>query len=212
MRILMAQARVCGISAALAGAVSLAACSNSASQPAAAPTTSPGIATSAAPPASASPSPAGAENLVLTDAIRAQLVAAAARLNGLPASAYLGLVHGESYYGFDPATHTYWAGAALVPSPSSLRAQVSVQDDGGYYIFEKPAGGSWTASAEGMTGIEGAPCSVHLPPALVALWHWPLAPVTPAGTSRPGAGGPVLRVMTFLAGRGKPTAKCVRHT
>ena len=44
----------------------------------------------------------GAENLMLTDSIRAQLVAAAAKLNGLPASAYLGLVHGESYYGFDP--------------------------------------------------------------------------------------------------------------
>ena len=181
MRILMAQARVCGISAALAGAVSLAACSNPASQPATAPTTSPGIATSAAPPASASPSPAGAENLVLTDAIRAQLIAAAARLNGLPASAYLGLVHGESYYGFDPATHTYWAGAALVPSPSSLRAQVSVQDDGGYYIFEKPAGGSWTASAEGLTGIEGAPCSVHIPPALVVMWHWPAGACHPGG-------------------------------
>jgi hypothetical protein len=118
---------------------------------------------------------------VLTDSIRAQLVAAAAKLNGLPASAYLGLVHGESYYGFDPTTDTYWAGGALDPSPSSQQAQVSVQDDGGYYIFEEPANGSWTASAEGLAGIEGATCTVHVPPALVALWQWPVGACHPAG-------------------------------
>jgi hypothetical protein len=188
MRILMAQVRLPAISTVLAGAVWLAACSSPVSQPPAAntipaPTTPPAIATSAAPPASASanPSPTGAEDLVLTDAIRAQLVAAAARLNGLPASAYLGLVHGESYYGFDPAMNTYWAGGALDPSPSSQQAQVSVQDDGGYYIFEEPAGGSWTASAEGLAGIEGATCSVHIPPALVALWRWSAGACHPAG-------------------------------
>jgi hypothetical protein len=175
----------------------IAACSSPASQPATANTTpaptTPAAAaatavtsaTSAAPPASTSanpgPSPTGAENLTLTDAIRAQLTAAAARLNGLPASAYLGLVPRESYYGFDPATNTYWAGAALDPSPSSQRAQVSVQDDGGYYIFQEPAGGSWTASSEGLAGIDGATCSVHIPPALVALWHWPAGACHPAG-------------------------------
>ena len=190
MRILVTQVRLAGVSAVLAGAVSLAACSSPASQLPAANTspaakTPPASAASAAPPAgstaSPTPSTAGAENLALTDPVRAQLVAAAARLNGLPASAYLGLVHGESYYGFDPATNTYWAGGALDPSPSSQRAQVSVQDDGGYYVFEEPAGGSWTASAEGMAGIDGATCSVHIPPALVALWHWPAGACHPAG-------------------------------
>jgi hypothetical protein len=78
-------------------------------------------------------------------------------------------------------TDTYWAGAALDPSPSSQRAQVSVQDDGGYYIFRKPAGGNWTASAEGLAGIAGTKCSVHIPPALVALWHWPAGACHPAG-------------------------------
>jgi hypothetical protein len=105
----------------------------------------------------------------------------AVRLNGLPASAYLGLILGESYYGFNPATNAYWAGGALDPSPSSQQAQVSVQDDGGYYIFEEPAGGSWTASAEGLAGIDGATCSVHIPPALVASWHWPAGACHPAG-------------------------------
>jgi hypothetical protein len=137
--------------------------------------------TTANPASSPSPSATGVENLVLTDAIRAQLVAAAAKLHGLPASAYVGLVPGESFYGFDPATNTYWAGGALDPSPSSQQAQVSVQDDGGYYIFQEPAGGSWTASAEGLAGIEGAKCSVQIPPALVALWHWAPGACHPAG-------------------------------
>ena len=145
--------------------------------------TTPASAASAVPPASANPSPSAtrAENLPLPDATRAQLTAAAASLNGLPASAYRGLVKGESYYGFDPATNTYWAGGALDPSPSSQRAQVSVQDDGGYYIFRKPAGGSWTASAEGLAGIAGTTCSVRVPSALVALWHWPAGACHPAG-------------------------------
>ena len=189
MRITLAQVRLPGTAAVVAGVLWLTACSSAASQPATAntvpPVTSPAIVTSAAPPASAkpstSPSAAGAENLVLTDAVRAQLTAAAARLNGLPASAYLGLVHGEGYYGFDPATNTYWAGGALDPSPSSQQAQVSVQDDGGYYIFQEPAGGSWTASAEGLAGIGGTTCSVHIPPALVALWRWQAGACHPAG-------------------------------
>jgi hypothetical protein len=181
MRILVTKVRLPGICAVLA----VAACSSSAGQSPAASTsqaTAPSAtATSAAPPASATASPAGAKNLALTSSVRAQLVAAAARLNGLPASAYVGLVKGESYYGFDPATSTYWAGGALDPSPSSERAQVSVQDDGGYYVFEEPAGGSWTASSEGLAGIEGATCSVRVPPALVALWHWPAGACHPAG-------------------------------
>lgn len=179
MRILMTQARLPAVTAVLAVLISLAACSSPASQPTTASTTPQASATSAAP--SARPSRTGAENLVLTPAIRAQLVAAAARLNHLPASAYLGLVHRESYYGFDPVTDAYWAGGALDPSPSSQQAQVSVQDDGGYYIFEEPAGGSWTATAVGMTGIGGATCPVRVPPALVTLWHWP------TGTCRPAA-------------------------
>ena len=193
MRILKAPIRLSGIATALAATLCLAACSHSASQspanaiPAAttssAMTSSPATPSSSAASATASPSssPTGVENLVLTDAIRGQLVAAAAKLHDLPASDYVGLVKGESYYGFDPATSTYWAGGALDPSMSSQAAQVSVQDDGGYYIFEEPSGGSWTASAEGLGGIDGSKCSVTVPPALVALWHWSPGACHPAG-------------------------------
>lgn len=183
MRILLNQARLCAVTAVLTALIPFGACSSPASQPATAntaSTTPPASASAVSSASSARPTTTRAVNLVLTPAIRAQLVAAAAKLNSLPASAYLGLVHGKSYYGFDPATNTYWAGGALDPSPSSERAQVSVQDDGGYYVFEEPAGGSWTATAVGMTGIGGAPCLVHLPPAILTLWQWPNGSCHPA--------------------------------
>jgi hypothetical protein len=187
------QVRLFAVGTVFMGAFSLAACSSAASQPGAvagsavASATAGPVTTSsadgAAPPPSAGsgPSPTGIQNLVLTDAIRAQLVTAAATLNGLTAADYVGLVKGESYYGFDPATNTYWAGGALDPSPSSQQAQVSAQDDGSYFIFEEQAGGSWTAHAEGMAGIAGATCSVQIPPALVALWRWPAGACHPTG-------------------------------
>jgi hypothetical protein len=178
------QVHLLGVGAIFVGALSLAGCGGGASQAAgAASTPAPASsATAGAQPSSPSASATEVENLVLTDAIRAQLVAAAASLNGLPAAGYLGLVHGYSYYGFDPATNTYWAGGKLNPSPSSQQAQVSVQDDGSYYIFKELAGGSWTASAEGMAGIDGSVCSVQVPPVLVALWGWPVGACRPTGS------------------------------
>jgi hypothetical protein len=121
----------------------------------------------------------GAENLQVTDALRAQLLRAGAASNGIPASDYTGLVHGQTYYAYDPTTGTYWAGAHLVPSASSTRAQVSVQDDGAYLLFTKPAGGTWHAYSVGMTGIAGATCPVAVPSGVLTVWGW--AP----GTCRP---------------------------
>ncbi len=104
---------------------------------------------------------------------------AGAALNSLPASAYRGLAAGRVYYAFDSATMTYWAGAALDPSPSSQRAQVSVQDDGSYLLFVRPAGGAWTAKDVGLTGIEGSKCPTPVPVVILSLWHWA------AGSCRP---------------------------
>lgn len=170
------------VCAAFAGVLALAACSSGAGQPTAANTAAASPSASAPIQPTPSVSPTGPQNLVLTSDVRTQLVAAAAALNGLPASDYTGLVHGQSYYGFDPATSTYWAGGQLDPSPSSQRAQVSVQDDGGYYVFRKPAGGAWAATAVGMAGIDGSVCPVQVPPALVALWGWPAGACHPTGT------------------------------
>jgi hypothetical protein len=114
----------------------------------------------------------GAQNLTVTNALRAELVAAGAAHNSLPVSDYTGLRHGVTYYAFDPATSTYWAGASLVPSSASTPAQVSSQDDGGYLLFTRPAGGSWTVYSVGMAGIGGSPCPVKVPASVLAVWGW----------------------------------------
>jgi hypothetical protein len=136
-----------------------------------APTSSTTLPTSAArttPPATSS-----AENLPVTDDVSNQLVQTAAALNSLPATAYTGLAPGTAFYAFDAATGTYWAGAALVPSSSSLQAQVSVQDDGSYILFSKPTNGTWTARSVGLTGTaDGSPCPVAVPASVLVLWGW----------------------------------------
>jgi outer membrane murein-binding lipoprotein Lpp len=112
------------------------------------------------------------ENLTVTAAVSAALLQAGAALNSLQSSDYTGLAPGETYYAYDATTSTYWAGAALVPSPSSMQAQVSVQDDGSYLLFSRPANGAWTAQDVGVTGIDGSVCPVAVPPAILALWNW----------------------------------------
>ena len=110
-------------------------------------------------------------NEPVTDAIRSQLLDAGAALNQLPPSDYTGLQPGQTYYAYDSATSTYWAGAALVPSPSSQQAQVSDQDDGSYLVFMEPAGGTWTAYDAGYVGPDST-CAETPPAAVLALWGW----------------------------------------
>ncbi len=128
---------------------------------------------------SSSSSPQEVKDLSVTSTVRAELLKAGAALDGLPASAFKGLVADETYYAYDPATTTYWAGAALVPSSKSLRAQISVQDDGSYLLFNRRAGKPWRADDVGLTGIAGTKCPVRLPAPVLAVWNW--AP----GTCRP---------------------------
>ena len=95
-----------------------------------------------------------AVNVAVTDQVRSQLVAAGAAVNGIPVAQYSGLAPGLTYEALDRATGTYWAGARLAPAPTSdpsnpTRAQVASQDDGSYYVFQRPSGGSWTAYARG---------------------------------------------------------------
>jgi len=100
-------------------------------------------------------------------------VAAGAAMNSLPASAYTGLQPARTYYAYDAVTATYWAAAGLVPSPSSQQAQVSVQDDGAYVLFDRPTGGTWQARPIGLVGVPGnTSCPADLPATVVALWNW----------------------------------------
>jgi hypothetical protein len=128
---------------------------------------------------------APAVNMPITDQIRSQLVAAGAALNNIPVAQYSGLAPGLTYYAFDTSSHTYWAGARLVPAPSSdpsnpTRAQVASQDDGSYYVFTQPQGGSWTAHAAGNVG-PSTPCPVAVPASVLAVWGWPSGSCRPAG-------------------------------
>jgi hypothetical protein len=126
------------------------------------------------------PSVGSTANLVVTDQVRVELVKAGAALNHIPATDYVGLRSGQTYYAYDPATKTYWAGGTLVPSLSSTRAQVSIQDDGAYLLFERPASGAWRAYDVGLAGLEGARCPVTVPSSVLQVWGWPVNSCRPA--------------------------------
>ncbi len=121
-------------------------------------------------PARGSPS---ATNLIVTPAVRASLLATGAASHRLPVKDYLGLTPGETYYAFDDATKTYYAGAGLDPSPKSLEAQVGAQDDGAYYLFTRAASSTaWKIYDDGLGGADGAKCPITLPSAVREVWGW----------------------------------------
>jgi hypothetical protein len=167
--------------AVIAGAVGLAGCSSSSSggQPSAAGQTSapvvPSRASGSSPPASLPPTGpplSQTQNLLATADVKAQLVQAGAATFTLPASDYVGLRPGDTYFAFDAATSTYWAGAALVPRSSSLQAQVTTQDDGSYLVFTMPSGGGWLAYPVGASGEAGGTCRISVPPPILKVWGW----------------------------------------
>jgi hypothetical protein len=110
-------------------------------------------------------------NLKVNDAVRAELVPVGAEVHGVPAAEYVGLRAAMTYYAYDPDTMTYWAGAHLMPSPTSERAQVSVQDAGSYTLFKKIKGGLWTVFNDGV-GREGGGCPQDLPTSILTMWQW----------------------------------------
>jgi hypothetical protein len=114
----------------------------------------------------------GAQNLVIDNKIRAQLVVAGAAVHRLTPKDYLGLVAGETYYAEVPAQGTHWAGAALKPSPKSMQAQVDNQDDGAYMVFERHGDGPWRVWETGIPGDPQFTCSVKVPAAVLKLWQW----------------------------------------
>jgi hypothetical protein len=120
-----------------------------------------------------------AKNVVVTPAVRSQLVAAGAEMHKLTSSDYMGLAKGDTYYAYDPSTQTYWAGAALVPRPSSMRAEVGNQDDGAFLDFDRKPGGGWRAYPAGVPGSTEYTCAVKVPPAVLTVWGWPSGTCNP---------------------------------
>lgn len=172
----------------LAGAVTVTGCSTSGGS---GPTTTTGsvpagpTSTTPVPATSSTASTAQAVDVPVTPQVRTQLLAAVAALDSIPVAQFSGLAPGLTYLALDRATHTYWAGARAVAAPSAdpstpTQAQVSTQDEGSYYVFSQPQGGTWTAHAAGNVGPD-TPCPVVVPPAVTAVWGWPAGSCRPAG-------------------------------
>jgi len=172
--------------AAVFGALLVLAGCSSTSGPGSATTTTMAAGTTTTSAADSSPTTtpgASAVNVTVTDQVRSELVAAAAALDAIPVSEYSGLRPGLTYYAYDQATRRYWAGAQLVPAPSSdpanpTQAQVASQDDGSYYVFTRSGDGAWSAHATGASGPD-SPCPVVVPVVVTAVWGWT------AGSCRP---------------------------
>jgi hypothetical protein len=144
------------------------------------------VAGSATVPASSGAS--GVENLAASSSVRAQLLAVGARFHGAPVAQYVGLAPGLTYYAYDRATSTFWAGAKLVPKiPSNpngppTQAEVSSQDEGAYTVFTKTARAkTWRAYDTGETG-QDTRCPVVVPSAVLQAWGW-----SPGSCRAPGA-------------------------
>lgn len=118
----------------------------------------------------ASPRPGPSRNLVVTDTLRHQLLAAGAALNKLPPSDYQGLEPGLTYAGYHAADRTMWAAAALAAKPTSTPALVAGQDAGSYLLFWRQDGGRWHVLLDG-GGLRAPAC--RLPPSLLRVWGWP---------------------------------------
>jgi len=168
----MGPKKLLGVAAVLCGSVVLAGCSSGANP---SPTETPAAgSTSTRPqPSTTATTALATQNLGVTDDVRAALLQAGATLKGLPESDFTGLEPGRTFYAYDAATAMYWAGAGLVPSQSSIQAQVSGQDDGAYLLFSRPANGTWTAYNDGLGGVAGATCPAPVPADVLALWNWP---------------------------------------
>jgi hypothetical protein len=163
--------RVLILLALLSGSLLLSACGSPVTT-----TTPPGTTTSA-PPATTG----ATRDLVVTPAVRASLLDAAAAYHQLPPSDYVGLDAGTTYYAFDPTTNHYYAAAGLRPSSHSTPAQVGTQDDGAYNLFTRAAGTStWTVYNDGLGGVQGSTCPLVIPSAVLKVWNWKLKTCYPS--------------------------------
>ncbi len=117
--------------------------------------------------------PPATQNLSVTPAVIKSLLKSGATYHQLPTSDYTGLAPGTTYYAFDPTTNTFYAAAALMPSPHSLNAQIGAQDDGGYNLFTRVASvNNWTVYNDGLGAAQGSTCPLSIPASVLAVWQW----------------------------------------
>jgi hypothetical protein len=175
-----------GVSGCTAGSAPVAA---TASQPASLAASAPaatvpsGTASAPAATSSAVPTASGAVmNLLVSAAVRSELLTAYAAYRNIPVSDVQG-VPGSVYYADQPATGTYWA-KALYGSTSgdSLTVQVGFQDGGSDAFYKKTGSGPWQVAQAGEPGI----CAMlrFFPQPVLAAWSQPTsAPASVCGTA-----------------------------
>jgi hypothetical protein len=111
--------------------------------------------------------------LKVTPGLEAALLRAGAAAHHLPVRDFTGLTKDLTFYAYDAGGLTYWAGAQLIPSKSSMAAQIDVQDDGAYDLFTKYGPDlTWVAYEDGLGTIKGTHCAVVVPVIVRVTWHW----------------------------------------
>lgn len=123
----------------------------------------------------------GAKNLVVTDAVRSQLVASFASAHHLPVREVGGTYPGSVFYAYDEATRTDWATASFYPTTSDpLTIKDTFQDAGSNGIFSRAASGSWRFRGSGAPLL----CAEEreIPSAVLAAWGTPKS--SPGCTTR----------------------------
>jgi Protein of unknown function (DUF4232) len=115
--------------------------------------------------------PTGAENLFISPATLAELRVVAAAYKGVDVGEILPAEPASVYYGYVPATDTYWAMASYAPNPSDpLPVLVDFQDGGGNLLYTLPPGGSWKViGAVGEPFCDGL-LSNPVPHSILAVW------------------------------------------
>lgn len=129
------------------------------------PTASTVVSTSTKPPSAGVP-----VNLVASDAIKADLVAAFIRFDGISAQDVLGAEPGSVYYAYVPSTGIYWALGRIEPSASApTQVLVRFQDGANYAVFAQPSGSNW--SVVDLIGEPACLQAAGLPSAVEQVWH-----------------------------------------
>jgi hypothetical protein len=133
---------------------------------------SPGAETTTPPPAT-STGTASAENLPIPDDVRQQLVTAFVAAKKVQPSEVSGTKPGTVYYGYLPATDTYWAVAEFSLSPSaSEQTKIDFQDGADQATFHRQAGQPWQVTI----GDIPWPCPGDLPDAMMSAWNMSISP------------------------------------
>ncbi len=140
------------------------------------PTPAPSTSSATSPPPTEGPGATEAQNLPIPSDVRAQLRTTFLALTKLPASQVSGPVDGSVYYGYLPATDTYWAIARFAPNATaSQQTGINMQDGGSRGVFYRRAGQPWQLDGGGT----GFPCYGDLPAAMYSVWNLQLSPDCP---------------------------------